>query len=133
MDEARLPRTALLAGLGVAAAGVILAGATDGPYLTSDDVNWWIVVFAAGLFACLFALPFAIERRLRARLDDSEKRWERALLLWGGASAVVLAAGVIAGSSAGWSGSELAGAIGLIVTIEAGLVLATMIVWLLSD
>jgi peptidoglycan/LPS O-acetylase OafA/YrhL len=133
MDEVRFPRTALLAGLGVAAVGLILAGATDGPYLTSDDVNWWIVVFAAGLFAGLFALPFAIERRLRPRVEDEEKRWERALLLWGGASAAVLAFGVIAGSSAGWSGSELAGAAGLIVTIEAGLVLATMVVWLVSD
>jgi hypothetical protein len=133
MDEARFPRTALLAGLGVGTIGLILAGATDGPYLTSDDVNWWIVVFAAGLFAALFALPFAIERRLRPRVEDEEKRWERALLLWGGVSAVVLAAGVIAGATAGWSGRELAGAAGLIVTIEAGLVLATMIAWLLSD
>jgi hypothetical protein len=133
MDEIRLPRTAALGGLGVAAIGLILAAATDGPYLTSDDVNWWVVVFAAGLFAALFALPFAIERALRGRISDEEKRWERALLLWGGVSAIVLGVGVIAASSADWSGSELAGAAGLIVTIEAGLVLATMIVWLLSD
>jgi hypothetical protein len=133
VDEERLPLLGLLAGAGLAAAGLLLAGATGAPYLSTDSVNVWVVVFAAGLMLALFAAPFAIERRMRPAIDDSDKRWERALLAWGALSIVVLLAGFLLGVSADWaSSSSLAGAAGLLITIEALLVLGTMVVWLLS-
>lgn len=133
MDEERLPLLGLLAGAGLAVCGLLLAGVAGEPYLTSDSVNAWIVVFAAGVLGALFAAPFAIERRMRPRIADSDKRWERALLAWGAIAIVVLLAGFLLGVSADWaSGGSLAGAAGLLITIEAVLVLGTMVVWLLS-
>ncbi len=133
MNEERAPLLALAAGSGLALAGLLLAGAKGAPYLTSDSVNVWIVVFAAGLLAALFATPFAIERRMRQSIDESDRRWERSLLAWGAVAIGVLLAGFLLGVSADWaSGDSLAGAAGLLITIEAVLVLGTMVVWLLS-
>lgn len=133
MDEERLPAVAAVAGLAVAAAALLLAGAVGGPYLTADALNGWIVVFAAGAFAALFAAPFVIERRLRPAIAESDRRWERALLYWGAISLVALGIGVLVGASADWaSGDSLAGAAGLLLTIESVLVLGAMVVWLLS-
>jgi hypothetical protein len=132
VDE-RLPRLAAVAGVAVAVGALLLASAAGGPYLTADGVNGWIVVFAAGTFAALFATPFVIERRLRPAIADSDKRWERALLYWGAISVVALGAGILVGASTEWaSGDSLAGAAGLLLSIEAVLVLGAMAVWLLS-
>lgn len=101
----------LVTGVGLAAVGLLLAGAKGEPYLTTDSVNGWIVLFAIGLLGALFATPFAIERRMRPTIDDSDKRWERALLAWGAIAIGVLLAGFLLGVSADWaSGSSLAGA-----------------------
>lgn len=133
MDEERLPLLGLFVGTGLAVVGLLLAGATGEPYFSTDSVNIWIVVFAAGLLGALFATPFAIERRMRPRIAESDRRWERALLAWGAVAIVVLLAGFLLGVSADWASStSLAGAAGLLITIEAVLVLGTMIVWLLS-
>jgi hypothetical protein len=133
VDEERAPLLGLAVGAGLAFAGLLLAGAKGAPYLTADSVNGWIVLFAFGLLGVLFATPFAIERRMRPRFADSDKRWERALLAWGAVSIVVLLAGYLLGVSADWaSGDSLAGAAGLLITIEAVIVIGTMVVWLLS-
>jgi hypothetical protein len=133
MDEARAPFMAVAGGAALAAIGLLLAGATGDPYLSVDAVNGWIVVFAAGLLAILFATPFAIERRMRPRIEESDRRWERSLLAWGAIAIGVLLAGFLLGVSADWaSGDSLAGAAGLLITIESVLVLGTMVVWLLS-
>jgi hypothetical protein len=132
MDEARVPSTAALGGLGLAAISLILAGASGGPYLTADSVNGWIVVFAVGVGAALGALPFALERRLRERIEDGDARWERAMLIWAGVATPVLIAGIALASGGDWSGHTLAGAAGLILTIEAGLVVGAIVVALLS-
>ena len=133
MDEARAPLLALAGGIALAAIGLILAGTAGGPYLSADSVNGWIVLFAAGLGGALFATPFAIERRMRPAVAESERRWERSLLAWGAVAIGVLLAGFLLGVSADWaSGDSLAGAAGLLITIESVLVLATMVVWLLS-
>jgi hypothetical protein len=133
MDEARAPFMAVAGGAALAAIGLLLAGATGDPYLSVDAVNGWIVVFSAGLLAILFATPFAIERRMRPRIEESDRRWERSLLAWGAIAIGVLLAGFLLGVSADWaSGDSLAGAAGLLITIESVLVLGTMVVWLLS-
>ena len=133
MDEERLPTLAAVAGVAIAAAALLLASATGGPYLTADGVNGWLIVFAAAAFAVLFAAPFVIERRLRPAIAESDRRWERALLYWGAISIVALGVGILAGASADWaSGDSLAAAAGLLLTIESVLVLGAMVVWLLS-
>lgn len=121
---------ALLAfgGGSTALASLALAGAAGPPYLEADGVNGWIVVFAAGLLAALVAFPFGIELRLRERYPDRDRRWEVSLLVWGALAVVVLLLALIAGFDTG----TLAGAAGLITAIEAGMVIATIGVWLLS-
>ena len=133
MNEERAPLLGLAVGTGVALIGLVLASAKGAPYLTGDSVNGWIVLFAFGLLGALFAMPFAIERRMRPRYEESDRRWERSLLAWGAISIGFLLAGYLLGVSADWaSGESLTGAVGLLITIEAVIVLGTMVVWLLS-
>jgi hypothetical protein len=136
MDEgASDVRVPLLVGLSGAASALVslpLAAAAGEPYLSFSDVNAWMVVFAAGLFTILFAGPFVIEVRLRDRVPDRDNRWEQALLIWGAVCAGVLLAGLLIGGTGGFSGDSLAGSAGLLIGIAAGLVEATLVVWLLS-
>jgi hypothetical protein len=130
-DSERSGRIAGLLAVGggaTALVSLILAGATGEPYLEADGVNGWIVVFAAGLLAALIAFPFGVELRLRERYADRDRRWEVSLLVWGGLAAIVMLIAIFAGFDTG----TLAGAAGLIAAIEAGLVIATIGVWLLS-
>jgi hypothetical protein len=124
----RLAGLLAVGGAGTAVVSLILAGGAGGPYLEADGVNGWLVVFAAGLLAALIALPFGIELRLRERYADRDRRWEVSLLVWGGLAAVILVVAIAAGFDTG----TLAGAAGLIAAIEAGLVIATIGVWLLA-
>lgn len=132
MSEARIPALAALGGLALAALSAALAAAAGPPYLSAAHVNGWILVFAAGLFAGLFALPFLIERRLRDRSGDSGEHWERTMVIWGGAAVAVLVVAIALGSSGGFAGDSWAGSIGLVATIEAGLVLGTLVAWVLA-
>jgi hypothetical protein len=133
VDEQRAPLLGVAVGTGLALIGLVLASAKGAPYLTTDSVNGWIVLFAFGLLGALFATPFAIERRMRSRYEESDRRWERSLLAWGAIAIGVLLAGYLLGVSADWaSGTSLAAAAGLLITIEAVIVIGTMVVWLLS-
>ena len=130
-DDERSGRFAALLALGggLAALGsLLLAGIAGEPYLGTDGVNGWLVVFAAGLLAALVAFPFGAELRLRARYPDRDRRWEVSLLIWGAVAVALLAIAVAGGLDTG----TLAGAAGLIAAIEAGLVIATIGVWLVS-
>ena len=126
------PQMAIGAGLLVAMAGLILAGVAGAPYLSSDGVNGWIVVFAAGLFGSLVAVPFAIEAVLRSRYPDRDARWDRAVPVWGGVGLLILVAGALIGAGGSFSGNSLAGAAGLVAVIEGGLVVVTTLSMLLS-
>jgi hypothetical protein len=130
-SSARLPALCLVAGIGIALVSVALAAAAGGPYLTLEELNPWLAVYAIGLFAALFATPFAIHRGLGGLLE-ADTRWERALLWWGAVSLCVLGAGLLAGLPSGFASDSLAGSIGLVTVVEAVLVLATLVVWLLS-
>ena len=132
VDEARIPRLVAFGGLVVAAASLGLAAVAGPPYLSASHVNGWIVVYAAGLFAALFAIPFMLERGLRERVEDRDDRWERALVIWGAATLGVLAIGLLLGFNGSFAGDSWAGTVGLIATIEAGLVLGCLGAWLLS-
>jgi hypothetical protein len=133
VEQSRIPQLGVFTGAVVALLALVLAGSSGEPYLTTDSVNPWMVLFAFALLGALFATPFAIERRMRSRYPESDRRWERSLLAWGGVAVGVLLLGFLLGVSADWaSGESLAGAAGLLITIEAVIVLGTMVVWLLS-
>jgi hypothetical protein len=123
---------AVFAGALVAAGALILAAVSGPPYLSTDGVNGWIVLFAAGLFAGLLAVPFALEGRLRASRPESDARWDRVVPVWGALALVLLVAGILTGASGGFAGDSLAGSAGLVATIEAGLVVVALSFVLLS-
>lgn len=128
----RGPGLAVFAGALVAAGALILAAASGPPYLGTDGVNGWIVVFAAGLFAALLATPFAIEGRLRASQPESDARWDRVVPLWGAVALALVVAGILTGASGGFAGDSLAGSAGLLTMVEAGLVVVALLFVLLS-
>jgi hypothetical protein len=128
----RAPLLVLLAAALLAVAALGLAAASGPPYLDSGGVNGWIVVFAGALFAALLAVPFAIERRLRASHTKDDARWDRAVPLWGAVALAVLVAGALVGAGGGFAGDSLAGSAGLVMAIEAGLVVVALGAVLLS-
>ena len=129
----RLIALPALAGAAGAALSVLLAAAAGSPYLSADRVNGWVVVFAIALLVLVVSIPFALELRLRGRREDRDERWERSILAWGAIAVVVLVLAFLLGNGSGFSGSSLAGTIGLISAIESGLVVAAVGVWLLSN
>lgn len=131
--EAAERRWALLAfaGAGVAAASVPLAGAAGPPYLSLDAISPWLVTYAIGLFAALFAAPFLIHARLGGSLE-ADARWERALLLWGALAIVALVLGALFGVGGDFAADSLAGSLGAVTAAASVLVIATLAVWLIS-
>jgi hypothetical protein len=129
----RGPALGVVCGLGGAVAGLLLAGATGPPYLTAGDVNGWIVLFAIGLFAALFASPFLIERTLAASRGDADSRWDYALPLWGAVALGLGGLGLLVGLGSGFGGDSLAGSASLIALIEAGLVVVAVAAVMLSS
>jgi hypothetical protein len=129
--KGRRPALFAVAGLGVAAISLPLAAAAGEPYLSLSELNPWLVVYAIGLFTWLFAMPFAIHGRIGGMLE-ADARWERALLWWGALAVAVLAVGLVAGLPSGFASDSLAGSTGLVTVVEAGLVLGTLVVWLIS-
>jgi hypothetical protein len=118
-------------GIAVAAVAVPLAAASGEPYLSLAELNPWVVVYAIGLFAALFTTPFALHRRIGGLLE-ADARWERALLWWGAVALAALGLGLLVGLPSGFGGDSLAGSLGLVTCVEAGLVLGMLAVWLIS-
>ena len=122
----------VVGGAGVAIVSIPLAAAAGPPYLSLDSLSPWIVTYAIGLFAALFAAPFLIHARLGGELE-ADARWERAMLWWGAAAAAVLAASVICGLPSGFDTDALGGALAIVGVVDAGLILATLVAWMLND
>ena len=72
----------VVAGAATAIVSIPLAAAGGPPYLSLDSLSPWLVTYAVGLFAALFATPFLIHARLGGELE-ADARWERAMLWWG--------------------------------------------------
>jgi hypothetical protein len=129
------PRAAALgaaAGLAAAVLGLLLAAVTGEPYLTSGDVNGWLVLYALGLLGALVAAPSRSESLISTSRDDVEARWDLALPLWGAVALAVGAIGLLLGLSGDFSGDSLAGSAGLIAVIESGLVILTLAALILA-
>ena len=127
----RLAILGLMAGGAIAAVSLPLAAVEGAPYLSLDGLSPWLVTFAVGLFAALFAAPFAIHTRIGGRLE-ADARWERSLLWWGAITLGLLALGLLLGLPSGFASDSLAGSVGAVIAVEAALVLGTLVVWLLS-
>jgi hypothetical protein len=130
--DPRIPLLIGVAGAAIAVVSLLLAAVAGKPYFSLSDLNFWMVTFLGGMFTLLFAGPFAIEARLRGRLADRDARWERALLVWGSVCGGLLVLGLAAAAATGFSGDSLIGSAGTLVAIAAGLVEATLAVWMLS-
>jgi hypothetical protein len=122
----------VVAGAATAIVSIPLAAAAGAPYLSFGSINPWLVTYAIGLFASLFATPFLIHARMGGELE-SDARWERAMLWWGVVAFAVLAASVICGLPSGFDTDALGGAIGIVGVVDAGLILATLVAWMLND
>jgi NhaP-type Na+/H+ and K+/H+ antiporter len=131
--EEQAPRLVIVGGAGLALAGLIVAALTDGPFLSADGVNAGVLLFGIGLFAALFATPFALERRLRAGEPDRDRRWERALVRWGLVAGAVVAVGAVLGMAFGLHGSELGGSIAIVVLVDGILIAGTLVAWMFSN
>lgn len=115
----------------MAVVAIGLAAARGAPYLSLSELNPWLVVFAIGLFAAIFAAPFAIHARVGGAPED-DVRWERAVLLWGLIAIACFGLGLLSGLPSGFGSDSLAGSAGLVIMVEAGLVLGILSIWLLS-
>jgi hypothetical protein len=126
------PTIALLGSSGIAAAALIFAAVKGPPYLEISSLNGWVALFGLAAFAAMFSVPFAANRILSARSTEDE-RWEGAMLVWGAVALAGLLLGVVLISVGGFApGHSLADAAGLLIVIEAGLVLLCLLGWLLS-
>ena len=128
------PGLALVASLGLGLAALAAAAVDGPPYLDLGALSPWIVVFAAGLFGALLAVPFAANRLLAAAHPDRAESWEPAMLAWGAVALAALLVGVALIAAGGFSpGHSLADAVGLLLVIEAGMVAGTLLAWLLNS
>jgi hypothetical protein len=127
------PALALVISSAVALIALVLALLAGDPYLDLSSLNGWVAVFAVAAFGALFSLPFVIERMLRTAHPERAEYWERAMLYWGAVATAALVLGGVLIAPGGFSpGASLADAAGLLIAIEAAMVVVTLVVWLLS-
>jgi hypothetical protein len=128
------PLIALAGSLGVAAVSVLLAAVDGPPYLSLSSLSPWIVVFAAAAFAALIAVPFAVNRIIVAADPSRAEGWERAMVLWGAVALATLGLGAVMISIGGFSPARsLDDAIGLLLVIEAGMIVLVLLAWILAS
>lgn len=117
---------------GLAALGLLGVLLTDGPYASLDELNPWLVVWAVALLALLGLAPFALHRRIAARTVDHDRRWELAIVAWGGmALGGVLCFGAVAVGE-GFGTGTAAGAIALVGLVECALVVGAVALLMLT-
>lgn len=117
----------------LAVVSLIFAGLAGGPYLDLSDLNVWVAAFAVFAFAALFSVPFALERLLSSSDPERAEHTERAMMIWGAVATAALALGGLLMAAGGFSpASSLADAAGLLLAIDAGLIVVTLLAWLLA-
>ena len=129
------PWPLVAAGFGLLASVVALiaAAGAGSPYLTFDDLNPWIVVFAFAAFAALMAAPFAIDRALDRADPQEADHWEKALAVWGGLCLAITGVAAVLVFGGDFSAARhLADAAGVILLAEAGAALCVLLVWLVG-
>ena len=127
------PLVAMGVGLLASVLALFAAKGAGPPYLTFDDLNPWVVVFAVAAFGGLMAAPFAIDRTLDRINPPEADHWEKAMAAWGGICLVIttLAALLVFGGDFS-AARHLADAAGVILLVEAGGALCVLLVWLVG-
>jgi len=126
------PARVLVWSSAVAVAALALAAIRGAPYLAAS-LNPWIAVFAVAGFGALFAVPFLANDRIAAAHPEREETWERAMVAWGAVALGVVVAGVALIALGGSSpANSLADAAGLVLALEAALVLVVLVIWVLA-
>jgi hypothetical protein len=127
------PLLALAGGSAVAAISVLAAALDGAPYLSLSSLSPWIGLFAVAAFTALFAVPFAVNRRIVAADPSRAEAWEGAMLVWGAVALAALGLGALLIWAGGYSpANSLGDAIGLLLVIEAGLVVLVLATWMLA-
>ena len=124
----------LLGGLAVGAASLALAAVAGPPYLSLSSLSPWIAIFAIAAFVSLFAVPFAANRRIVSGDPDRAEAWEGAMLAWGAIALALLGVGVLLSFPGGLSPAHsFADAVGLLLVLEAGMIVIVLFGWILSS
>ena len=127
------PALALLGGVAVATASLVIAAVDGSPYLSLSSLSPWIAIFATALFVALFAVPFAANLMIVGGDPDRAEAWEAAMLAWGAIALALLAIGALLSFPAGVAPAHsLVDAVGLLLVLEAGMVVAVLLFWVLS-
>jgi len=131
-SNARIAVLVALGGATIAVVGVLGMTESDPPYLGFDGVDGWAVVYAAGLFAALGAIPFALHARVAARVEDVDRHWELALSQWGGACLLAGIGFVLIGAGGSFDTDTVSGAVGVGGLVEVGLIIIALLVLVLT-
>ena len=129
---ARLARGTVLAGFLVAALGALGVIFGERPHLDFDDLDPWLVVYAVGLLTGLGAIPFLLHARYTSRTDDLDRRWELALIAWGGLAFAGVAAFVVVGLLAGLGAASAVGSLAIVGAVACGLVVAGLAILIVT-
>lgn len=114
-------------GVLVACLGALGVALGDGPHLSLDGLDPWLVVYAVGLLAALGAMPFPLHERFTSRTDDPDMQWEIALTAWGGIAVAGAIAFVILGLVAGFGAASASGALAIVGLAECALVVGGLV------
>lgn len=121
------------AGAALAVIGALAVLVGDGPYLRLSSLSPWLMLFAVGLFGLLLFAPFAIHRRIAASSEDRDRRWELAVVAWGG---LALALGGVFAAFAlleGFDTSSGLGALAVVGIFECAMVAGAVLTMMLSS
>ena len=127
MDRARALDLGARASAVIAVVGAVGTLLAEGPYLSvSKGIEPWLGVYALGVLGLLLFAPFALHRRIAASTEDRDRRWELAVVAWGG---IALTAAVVFALVL-WIGpgpTEPLGAIALISVLACALVVVSVL------
>lgn len=130
-----ITRPVALTALGAAAATVLGAAGVvggSGRRLGFDTVDPWLIVFALGLAVLFGAAAFGFHDIASQQTGDPEKRWERALGMWGVLTAGATVGFVLLGVASGFDTATAAGAIAITGLFECVLILGALIALVLG-
>ncbi len=121
-----------MAGLALTLAGLLGVLLGDGPYLRFSALSPWLVTYAVGLLLLLVVLPFALHRRLARRGTDRDRRWELAVVSWGGlALGALVSFGIVAVLRSFDTGDAL-GALAIVGLLLCGLVVGSILLLMMT-
>ena len=121
------------AGAMLALIGALAVLVGDGPYLRLSSLSPWLMIFAIGVFGLLLFAPFAIHRLLAASSEDRDRRWELAVVAWGGLALALGGVFTVLALLEGFNTSSGLGALAVVGIFECALVVGAVLTMMLSS